>query len=183
MANLKKEKKKGGSGHIRERSWAAEVLLAIAEDLADANVLARHPGMVMKYGLDGPRFLRSVRGRQENKRAMERLRERDMIRVDQKASQYQITLTEKGVYELSRLKVLRSSLHEDQKVCMVVFDIPENKRKLRSELRRFLSSAAFIPLQRSVWISPFDAAEALADVFRSVKADRWVQVYTAQRHD
>jgi hypothetical protein len=183
MAPTQIKLKKTKARHVQERSWVAKVLLEIVEDLADANILARRPGLVMKYGLDGPRFLRRVQGWKENKRALDRLRERKMILVDQKAGKYQIALTEKGMYEALRLRVLRSDLLRAGDVCMVVFDIPERKRELRAQLRRFLSAAAFIPLQRSVWISPFNAADALSELFYSVKVGKWIQVYTARRHD
>ncbi len=42
----------------------------------------------------------------------------------------------------------------DGKWRMVVFDLPENKRGLRNELRRQLRAAKFGGLQGSVWISP-----------------------------
>lgn len=68
------------------------------------------------------------------------------------------------VYRLTRkgmLRALGGSHPEDRwnrgwdgKWRMVVFDLPEEKRSLRNELRRELRAARFGGLQGSVWISP-----------------------------
>lgn len=68
------------------------------------------------------------------------------------------------VYRLTRNGMLRAlgGLHPedrwnrswDGKWRMVVFDLPEDKRSLRNELRRELRAARFGGLQGSVWISP-----------------------------
>jgi phenylacetic acid degradation operon negative regulatory protein len=68
------------------------------------------------------------------------------------------------VYRLTRkgmLRALGGSNPEDRwnrswdgKWRMVVFDLPEEKRSLRNELRRELRAARFGGLQGSVWVSP-----------------------------
>lgn len=68
------------------------------------------------------------------------------------------------VYRLTRKGCLRAlggchpeerwNREWDGKWRMVVFDLPENRRGLRNELRRQLRAAKFGGLQGSVWISP-----------------------------
>ncbi len=79
--------------------------------------------------------------------------------------------------EYLRLKVLDSDLYEDDRACLVVFDIPETKRKLRKTLRHFLRYAGFIPIQKSVWISKFNAGEAISKLLSTKGSKHWVRVY------
>ena len=67
------------------------------------------------------------------------------------------------VYELTisgRQKLLLSSIpknkwsSKDENSCIVIFDIPESKRKYRRFIRRFLLKNGFINLQKSVLIGP-----------------------------
>ncbi len=62
---------------------------------------------------------------------------------------------------------------------MVVFDIPESKRKIRDFFRSFLKEAGFIRLQQSVWVSNKDIAEYIIDLVRSASAEKWVSVVEA----
>jgi phenylacetic acid degradation operon negative regulatory protein len=67
-----------------------------------------------------------------------------------------LELTSKGKWETS----IRSS-HKDLEGKtwdgvwrIVVFDVPEAKSKLRTELRRAMRMYGFVMLQRSVWVYP-----------------------------
>ena len=56
---------------------------------------------------------------------------------------------------------------------MVVFDIPEEKRGLRNELRRELRAARFGGLQGSVWISP-DPVKAIGEQLKEIASSSGV---------
>jgi phenylacetic acid degradation operon negative regulatory protein len=69
-----------------------------------------------------------------------------------------------GINELNR--TLDTIKHErktewDHTWHMVIFDIPEKKRKLRDNLRILLKESCFGMLTSSVWISPYDKQEQL----------------------
>jgi DNA-binding transcriptional regulator PaaX len=135
--------------------------------------------MILRYGVDGANAILNAKERRLRRQEFERLRKRKLIEVSKEADCYRVALTQRGKQEAFRLKVLEADLLPDDRMCMVVFDIPESKRKLRKELRSFLTSAGFAPIQKSVWISRFDAGEALRELFRSTGASKWVRVYTA----
>ena len=63
---------------------------------------------------------------------------------------------------------------------MVIFDIPETSRSLRSQLRGFLEKAGFILIQRSVWVTNIDAAKPLSELLANTKADKWVRIFKAR---
>ncbi|MFH1632281.1 MAG: CRISPR-associated endonuclease Cas2 [bacterium] len=141
------------------------------------------PSSALKYGGEWKRIEREIEIaslRSEEKIRLRELKKRKIIHIRRVADEYRIALTGKGVMELFRLKVLDSDMLDDDTVCMVVFDIPERHRKLRKQLRFFLKQAGFLCIQRSVWVSPFDAAEPLSQLFNISGSAQWVRVYNAK---
>jgi hypothetical protein len=49
----------------------------------------------------------------------------------------------------------------DKKWRVIIFDIPENKKRVREQVRHILSSAGFIRLQDSVWVFPYDCEDVI----------------------
>lgn len=50
----------------------------------------------------------------------------------------------------------------DRKWRVVIFDIPEKKRKVRDQIRTLFKSAEFYLLQESVWVYPYDCEDVIA---------------------
>jgi len=66
------------------------------------------------------------------------------------------------------LLVTRKPRHWDAKWRMIVFDIPESRRKGRDAIRHKLKELNFFKLQESVWIYPYECRQAvryLADYY------------------
>lgn len=55
----------------------------------------------------------------------------------------------------------------DKKWRIVIFDIPEKRRRTRDEVRRLLTSVGFYRLQNSVWVYPYD----FEDIIGLLKTD------------
>ncbi len=49
----------------------------------------------------------------------------------------------------------------DKKWRVIIFDIPEKKRKIRDQIRTLFKSAGFYLLQDSVWVYPYDCEDVL----------------------
>lgn len=49
----------------------------------------------------------------------------------------------------------------DRKWRVIIFDIPEKKRKIRDQIRVLFKSAGFYLLQDSVWVYPYDCEDIL----------------------
>lgn len=49
----------------------------------------------------------------------------------------------------------------DRKWRVIIFDIPEKKRKIRDQIRVLFRSAGFYLLQDSVWVYPYDCEDIL----------------------
>ena len=110
-----------------------------------------------------------------NKKAYDtfyRLRKEGCINFSQRGGQLYINLTERGkrragVYKINDLQ-LNQSKRWDGLWRIVIFDIKEKRRIKREALRGFLKRLEFYPLQRSVWISPYecrDEVRLLKDFF------------------
>jgi hypothetical protein len=164
-------------GSLKKNSLAADFLLELADDFDLFLTYGYTPGKVQKYGMREIKRRRHFARLREKKKILEKLKKSNLLRTKEIGKRLHIALTENGAYQVFRLKVLNSDLFEDGRVCMVVFDIPESQKRLRQKLRRFLSEAAFIPIQRSVWISPFDAGDALMKLFALTGSRRWIRVF------
>lgn len=161
---------------LKTQSRAADILLELNRELDLIGTFGLQAPKVLKYGYDGVLKFRDIKERKLRRQEMRRLEERELLKVTKEAEKYFVALTESGAVETFRLEVLNADLLEDGRTCQVIFDIPESQKALRNTLRDFLKLAGFIMMQRSVWISPFAAGEALAQLFKATGASQWVRV-------
>jgi len=100
------------------------------------------------------------------------LQKQGCIRIENKGHQIYISLTEKGrkkagIFQINDLKINKPK-EWDRKWRLIIFDISELKRIYRESFRGKLKDLGFTPLQKSVWIYPFDCSaeiELLRDFF------------------
>jgi hypothetical protein len=69
-----------------------------------------------------------------------------------------IIITPKGIEKLfvAKLKSIDTNLRKDEKWQMVLFDIPENRRKDRDWFRRGLKYLGYKKMQQSIWVCQYD---------------------------
>jgi len=106
-----------------------------------------------------------------------RLKKDDFIQKEGK----RVSFTEKGRLVYLKLKIKKCGLLPENEVCLVVFDIPEKERRVRKFLRDFLGSVGFFPIQKSVWLSMFNATKELNEYFRAVDLGDKVLAVTAKK--
>jgi DNA-binding transcriptional regulator PaaX len=97
--------------------------------------------------------------------AFYRLRKKGAIKIERKNHQIYISLTEEGKklagwLQIDALKIKRPKKW-DKKWRIIVFDISELKRLYRDAFRGKLKELGFYPLQKSVWICPFDCRDEI----------------------
>lgn len=76
-----------------------------------------------------------------------------------------IILTAKGkskalTYQLDEMEI-KKPVKWDKKWRIVLFDVPENRKKLRDGLRVHLKNLGFCKLQKSVFAHPFDCEDEI----------------------
>src|SRR3989338_163849 len=112
-------------------------------------------------------LLPAKRQRETILRSRDRLVRRGLLKYQDK----NLYLTTKGERVLRILRLRDSALQKpkrwDKKWRVLIFDIPEKRKKLREQIRRTLASIGFMRLQDSVWLYPYDCE----DFITLLKAD------------
>lgn len=94
---------------------------------------------------------------------IKRLKKQKDIKLVKENGKVALKLTEKGRIKLLRydLKNLKLKKPEkwDGKWRLIIYDVPENKKVSRVILRRYLRSLDFLPLQKSVYLTPYQCEE------------------------
>lgn len=134
-------------------------LLAVA--IAAPNVI----GAMDKFGL-----LKSPRQKEVIRRSFEKhIRNGLMVKNEEG-----YTLTKKGEAALRRLELqefrYRRPKRWDGKWRVLMFDIPEKRKKTRDKIRLLLGEIGFVRLQDSVWVYPYDCE----DIIALVKTDLFI---------
>ena len=90
-------------------------------------------------------------------------------------------LTAKGKYELLRLEFVLH-MHAvrqkswNRKFYMVVFDIPEEKKKYRDFIRNLLKRNGFQMMQLSVWMTRHDPRPVLATLLKYLHLEQYCEI-------
>jgi len=92
--------------------------------------------------------------------AFYRLRKEGCIIIEKKHHQIYISLTEKGRRKANWLQIdslkIKKPRKWDKNWRLVVFDISQIKKLYREAFRGKLKELGFYPLQKSVWVHPYD---------------------------
>jgi CRISPR-associated endonuclease Cas2 len=90
-----------------------------------------------------------------------------------------IIITDKGLKKIleTAIQKTKKKKRKDGKFLMVIFDIPERKRKLRDLFRKNLQALGFKFYQKSIWISPFDVFNQLEAIIRSFNLEKYVKIF------
>jgi len=100
------------------------------------------------------------------KRGIESLYESKLINKKQnKNGSITIVLTQEGkkkilTFQMDEIKIKRPQKW-DKKWRVVLFDIPENRKKIRETLRFHLKKLGFYEFQKSVFIHPYDCQDEI----------------------
>lgn len=97
-------------------------------------------------------------------RIVRRLEKQRMIDFNQENGQIRITITDKGKTRLLSYNFENMEIKEpktDGKWRLVIFDIPEERKRDRESFRRKLLQLGFVRLQDSVFASPFKCKEEI----------------------
>lgn len=82
-----------------------------------------------------------------------------------------LLLTKKGISKLNQFEIkdyrLKVPSKWDKKWRILIFDIKEERKRLREKIRNTLISIGFVRLQDSVWVYPYDCE----DLITLLKAD------------
>jgi DNA-binding transcriptional regulator PaaX len=187
MGNLERDARA-----IRRRGYLQNAVLATIGIAGILVVTAMAPNTLQllgKFGF-GKRFNERVRS------TASRLARKGFVTFVEINGRKCLRITEAGKRELGRVErqsILRSGPVKpkrwDRRWRLVVFDIPERRRRTRDRLREIVSSYGFLRLQNSVWVFPYDCEDIItllkADlclgkdvlyaIVEKVENDRWIR--------
>lgn len=107
-----------------------------------------------------------ARFRYQANRSLRRLVANGLIRFEERDGKRYARITEAGKqaleFETLRDKALQKPKRWDGRWRVVLFDIPERRRRVRNQLRRFMQEFGFVRLQDSAWIYPYDCEDIIA---------------------
>jgi|WetSurMetagenome_2_1015567.scaffolds.fasta_scaffold333951_1 CRISPR-associated endonuclease Cas2 len=101
--------------------------------------------------------------------------------VEKRDNKYILTETGKKIiqYAIGRSKVLGTKW--DRKYRIVIFDIPESKKKIRSWLRQELQLLSYRKLQESVFIGKYPLPKSLISEIKRKKAGNYINYILADK--
>lgn len=152
---------------------------AITEEIIQTLIdLSWHP-----YKLMYPSFPKEYSRKSINK-AFGRLEKKGIIQRGIMEDEVCIRLTEFGLNkfrEKQERKIQKPNINKkderwDGKWRVVIFDIPEENRRVREALRETLKLMEFYPLQKSVWVSKNDYVKELRWWIRDLKLTSFIKI-------
>lgn len=102
------------------------------------------------------------------------------LRVKDKSA---VMLTPKGLDKVFtiKIKLKEKKQRPDKKWQMVLFDIPEKKKRERELFRRMLQYLGYKKLQRSIWVCPYDVLEETKDLIKRYKLEPHVELLLVKK--
>ncbi len=111
----------------------------------------------------------------EFSQALKRLRERGLVEkgfVDEGKIIFKLTALGRDALGVKAV----SEFDWDGIWRVVIFDIPENKRRIRDQFRRKLKHWGFKNWQQSVWVTKNDVTNKLRSLIEELGIEQWVAV-------
>ena len=107
------------------------------------------------------------------------LKKKGYIHVEKLSGKQGVLLTKKGDERVLRIqrKLGFQPKRKDGKWQMIIFDIPEEKKKLRELLRSTLRFFGYEYLQDSVWVCPYDVEKETEKFLQENSLDEYVRVF------
>ena len=102
-----------------------------------------------------------------NKSVLARLKQKGEIEFEERDGKKFVRLTERGEEALAlgkqKLQLAKGKPRKwDRRYRLVMFDVPEKRKKIRERLRFEMQEVGFLHLQDSAWVYPYDCEEFIA---------------------
>ncbi len=116
--------------------------------------------------------------RQRIREAINRLNQKRLIELTQKGNDLYMEITENGKKLIKNFDyddlVLPRPKKWDKKWRLVIFDVPEKKNKERRAFSVKLKDLGFYPLQKSVFIYPYDCRDEIDFICEFLSINRYI---------
>jgi len=127
--------------------------------------------------------LRKHYQRREQRRAFSNLiwnlKARGYLREKRLKNQRALVITIRGMERISKIFKKKTGLlkRKDGKFQMIMYDVPEERRKDRDYLRNALLPLGYSQLQKSIWISPYNVFEQTQSLIHDYSLTDYVRLF------
>lgn len=106
------------------------------------------------------------------------LRNRGYLNIKDTKNRKAVMITSKGLKRIFniKMKIEYKNRRPDKKWQMVLFDIPEQRKKERDLFRKQLKYLGYQRLQKSIWVCPYDVLKPTQQLIKNYKLDRFVRL-------
>jgi phenylacetic acid degradation operon negative regulatory protein len=140
---------------------------SIEKELLKLILSVKDKELPKRYSESFSDIFKTARQKYQYSETINRMANKGFIQFVNKEGELRITITQKGhniakSFLLKDFKQIKKPAKWDHKWRMVMFDIPEDKRKLRNIIRFHLKKIGFLQIQGSVWIYPYPCEDIVA---------------------
>ena len=152
-----------GAKKKRQRRNLRNVALITIGTAGFIAVAAIAPSMFQLLGKSGA----LARLKYQTKSVLGKLKQKGEIEFEERGGKKYVRLTERGEETLafSQQKMLLANAKPrkwDHRYRLVMFDVPEKRKKIRERLRSQMQKVGFLRVQDSAWLYPYDCEEFMA---------------------
>jgi DNA-binding transcriptional regulator PaaX len=124
---------------------------------------------------------------QQVKETLKRLEKQKLVDLREEEGELLVTFRKKGKEVLLKYKIDELEIPKpkrwDGKWRIVIFDIPEKKKLARNILREKLKELEFHPLQKSVFVHPYDCERGIELIKKVYEVEPFVRFIVAESID
>ncbi len=112
-----------------------------------------------------------------------RLKQEGYLKTLKIKNESAIVITSKGMERIFkiRLKLTDKKPRKDGKWQMVLFDIPESKRRSRDYFRRALQYLGYQKLQKSIWVCQYDVMQETKNLIKRYSLKEYTEILLIQK--
>lgn len=125
------------------------------------------------------RALEKKRQKRQFSQFINYLKRKKYIKIENLKGKSGILLTSQGREKalIAKRELLQKRKRKDGKWVMIMYDVPESKKKARHFLRQTLLSLGYQCLQKSIWVSPYDVFKETEEAIRVSLLDEFVRIF------
>jgi len=172
---------------MKEKYEKGEIAKIILKSLLGATLVVTVvalPGVAHVFTLFKPR---NGYDRRRVKQSIQNLEKNKFIRHYKRGEEDVIEITKKGrkkflQYNFKEIKIMKPKKW-DGLWRVVMFDIPENKKRIRGAINHKLKELGFYPMQKSVFIHPHNCREEIDFVGEYFNVRKYIQYIEAKNID
>lgn len=134
------------------------------------------------FSLERLAMIEEAKERRRLRDALRRLQKRKLVSINRTADRVCFLLTQEGEITAlcERMAKAQRRLPAGE-ACILVFDVPECVRSIRSRFRNLLKRAGFERFQQSVWVHSFVVEQDIERLIDLIGLSRWVSVFVGRR--